>query len=154
MHTVSDAAATRPGLRPDGDSARVRSAAPHDPSDGVALLGGRPVAAAPRAGEARPGVCAVAHRLAARPAVGHGTSAGLAPRGLTRPGRLGARAVAEALTAARDPYARLARGCRPRGCRAPARRVHGRRVRYVIGDEPGQVNGMRWRRRLVRLNRR
>ncbi|MEU2681924.1 hypothetical protein ABZ638_34135, partial [Streptomyces sp. NPDC007107] len=26
-----------------------------------------------------------------------------------------------------------------------ARRVHGRRVRYVIGDEPGQVNGMRWR---------
>src|SRR5688572_27584814 len=43
----------------------------------------------------------------------------------------------------RDPYARLARGCRPRGCRAPARRVHGRRVRYVIGDEPGQVNGMR-----------
>ncbi|WP_373299798.1 tryptophan biosynthesis modulator TrpM [Streptomyces xantholiticus] len=47
--------------------------------------------------------------------------------------------------APRDPYARLARGCRPRGCRAPARRVHGRRVRYVIGDEPGQVNGMRWR---------
>ncbi|WTE72157.1 hypothetical protein OH775_38150 [Streptomyces sp. NBC_01615] len=46
---------------------------------------------------------------------------------------------------ARNPYARLARGCRPRGCRAPARRVHGRRVRYVIGDEPGQVNGMRWR---------
>ncbi|MER5766853.1 hypothetical protein [Streptomyces sp. NPDC001985] len=42
-------------------------------------------------------------------------------------------------------YARLARGCRPRGCRAPARRVHGRRVRYVIGSEPGQVNGMRWR---------
>ncbi|MFG2886158.1 tryptophan biosynthesis modulator TrpM [Streptomyces sp. NPDC048297] len=46
--------------------------------------------------------------------------------------------------ATRDPHARLARGCRPRGCRAPARRVHGRRVRYVIGDEPGQVNGMRW----------
>ncbi|MFE2036565.1 tryptophan biosynthesis modulator TrpM [Streptomyces scopuliridis] len=43
------------------------------------------------------------------------------------------------------PHAPLARGCRPRGCRAPARRVHGRRVRYVIGDEPGQVNGMRWR---------
>ncbi|MFE7036809.1 tryptophan biosynthesis modulator TrpM [Streptomyces sp. NPDC057621] len=42
----------------------------------------------------------------------------------------------------------LARGCRPRGCRAPARRVHGRRVRYVIGDEPGQVNGMRWRQRV------
>ncbi|WP_316248184.1 tryptophan biosynthesis modulator TrpM [Streptomyces sp. TRM49041] len=52
------------------------------------------------------------------------------------------------MTAAAAPlaYARLARGCRPRGCRAPARRVHGRRVRYVIGDEPGQVNGMRWRR--------
>ncbi|MCM2392374.1 tryptophan biosynthesis modulator TrpM [Streptomyces albipurpureus] len=46
-----------------------------------------------------------------------------------------------------DAYARLARGCRPRGCRAPARRVHGRRVRYVIGSEPGQVNGMRWRTR-------
>ncbi|MFB7724803.1 MULTISPECIES: tryptophan biosynthesis modulator TrpM [unclassified Nocardia] len=39
---------------------------------------------------------------------------------------------------------RLAPGCRPRGCRAPARRVLGRRVRYVIGSEPGQVNGMRW----------
>ncbi|MEE1755020.1 hypothetical protein PUR26_21690 [Streptomyces sp. SP18CS02] len=49
-----------------------------------------------------------------------------------------------------DAYARLARGCRPRGCRAPARRVHGRRVRYVIGDEPGQVNGMRWRARTAR----
>ncbi|MFJ9720139.1 tryptophan biosynthesis modulator TrpM [Streptomyces sp. NPDC101213] len=47
---------------------------------------------------------------------------------------------------ATDRYARLARGCRPRGCRAPARRVHGRRVRYVIGDEPGQVNGRRWQR--------
>ncbi|WP_344365039.1 tryptophan biosynthesis modulator TrpM [Streptomyces gobitricini] len=53
-------------------------------------------------------------------------------------------------TASRDPYARLARGCRPRGCRAPARRVRGRRVRYVIGDEPGQVNGMRWRARTAR----
>lgn len=49
-------------------------------------------------------------------------------------------------TAEHVPHAPLARGCRPRGCRAPARRVHGRRVRYVIGDEPGQVNGMRWRR--------
>ncbi|MBF6181171.1 MULTISPECIES: tryptophan biosynthesis modulator TrpM [Nocardia] len=39
---------------------------------------------------------------------------------------------------------RLAPGCRPRGCRAPARRVHGRRVRFVIGAEPGQVDGMRW----------
>ncbi|MFJ4789207.1 tryptophan biosynthesis modulator TrpM [Streptomyces sp. NPDC088794] len=45
-----------------------------------------------------------------------------------------------------DRHARLARGCRPRGCRAPARRIHGRRVRYVIGDEPGQVNGRRWQR--------
>ncbi|MFD4043256.1 tryptophan biosynthesis modulator TrpM [Streptomyces sp. NPDC058605] len=34
------------------------------------------------------------------------------------------------------------------GARAPARRVHGRRVRYVIGDEPGQVNGRRWQRAL------
>ncbi|MFH9675752.1 tryptophan biosynthesis modulator TrpM [Streptomyces sp. NPDC017405] len=47
-----------------------------------------------------------------------------------------------------DRHARLARGCRPRGCRAPARRVHGRRVRYVIGDEPGQVNGRRRQRAL------
>ncbi|WP_079123210.1 tryptophan biosynthesis modulator TrpM [Streptomyces abyssalis] len=45
----------------------------------------------------------------------------------------------------RGPYAALARGCRPRGCRAPARRVHGRRVRYHIGCEPGQINGRRWR---------
>ncbi|MGW2529466.1 tryptophan biosynthesis modulator TrpM [Streptomyces sp. NPDC001595] len=51
-------------------------------------------------------------------------------------------------TTTTDRYARLARGCRPRGCRAPARRVHGRRVRYVIGDEPGQVNGRRWQRPL------
>ncbi|MEU9623604.1 tryptophan biosynthesis modulator TrpM [Streptomyces sp. NPDC098085] len=65
-------------------------------------------------------------------------------------------------TTARDGHVPSARGRRPlvshhpqarrcappfwhRGCRAPARRVHGRRVRYVIGDEPGQVNGMRWR---------
>ncbi|WP_377272131.1 tryptophan biosynthesis modulator TrpM [Peterkaempfera sp. SMS 1(5)a] len=40
---------------------------------------------------------------------------------------------------------RNAPGCRPRGCRAPARRVRGRRVRYVIGCEPGQVQGRRWR---------
>ncbi|WP_077063680.1 hypothetical protein [Streptomyces sp. MP131-18] len=44
------------------------------------------------------------------------------------------------LTADRDP----ARGTRPRGCRAPARRVLGRRVRYHIGCEPGQINGRRW----------
>ncbi|ARF59377.1 hypothetical protein B1H19_12080 [Streptomyces gilvosporeus] len=42
-------------------------------------------------------------------------------------------------------HAALGRGCRPRGCRAPARRVHGRRVRYHIGSEPGQINGRRWR---------
>ncbi|MGW7610598.1 tryptophan biosynthesis modulator TrpM [Streptomyces sp. NPDC054766] len=60
-------------------------------------------------------------------------------------------AVLPVPSAARDPYARLARGCRPRGCRAPARRVHGRRVRYVIGDEPGQVNGMRWPERVRAL---
>ncbi|MFF2702729.1 MULTISPECIES: tryptophan biosynthesis modulator TrpM [Streptomyces] len=61
------------------------------------------------------------------------------PAARTRPG------LRPAGAPARDPHAPLARGCRPRGCRAPARRVHGRRVRYVIGDEPGQVNGMRWR---------
>ncbi|WP_107473934.1 tryptophan biosynthesis modulator TrpM [Streptomyces sp. TP-A0874] len=43
-----------------------------------------------------------------------------------------------------SPHAHLAPGCRPRGCRAPARRVRGRRVRYHIGCEPGQINGMRW----------
>ncbi|MET9699251.1 tryptophan synthase subunit(beta) [Streptomyces sp. NPDC006529] len=56
----------------------------------------------------------------------------------TRPGLPGRGGVPSA-------HAPLARGCRPRGCRAPARRVRGRRVRYVIGSEPGQVNGMRWR---------
>ncbi|MFD1831952.1 MULTISPECIES: tryptophan biosynthesis modulator TrpM [Streptomyces] len=49
--------------------------------------------------------------------------------------------------------ARLARGCRPRGCRAPARRVLGRRVRYHIGCEPGQVDGRRWRAGAVRTGR-
>ncbi|WP_428986127.1 tryptophan biosynthesis modulator TrpM [Streptomyces pyxinae] len=72
------------------------------------------------------------HRTPARPVAGRARPA---PAGSTVPA---GGAVPEA-------YARLARGCRPRGCRAPARRVHGRRVRYVIGDEPGQVNGMRWR---------
>ncbi|WP_078500100.1 tryptophan biosynthesis modulator TrpM [Wenjunlia vitaminophila] len=49
--------------------------------------------------------------------------------------------------ASRDPWAALRPGCRPRGCRAPARRVLGRRVRYVFGPEPGQVQGRRWRLR-------
>ncbi|WP_307792655.1 tryptophan biosynthesis modulator TrpM [Streptomyces sp. HB132] len=73
------------------------------------------------------------------------------PAAPTRPGTRPAGA------GARDPHGRRPpvflrhpqpRRCAPpfwhRGCRAPARRVHGRRVRYVIGDEPGQVNGMRW----------
>ncbi|GFH35158.1 tryptophan biosynthesis modulator TrpM [Streptomyces pacificus] len=64
-------------------------------------------------------------------------------RTATAPGR---HRRGRAAAGAREPHTPLARGCRPRGCRAPARRVHGRRVRYVIGDEPGQVNGMRWRR--------
>lgn len=76
-------------------------------------------------------------------------------QGLAAPGAFGAAAVTRAMrtrlrTAAAPAHAPLARGCRPRGCRAPARRVHGRRVRYVIGDEPGQVNGMRWRPRPAR----
>ncbi|MFH8465688.1 tryptophan biosynthesis modulator TrpM [Streptomyces sp. NPDC017991] len=81
-------------------------------------------------------------------------NAGRIPAATTRPGfrpdgrPACVRSVAAGISPAAGPYARLARGCRPRGCRAPARRVHGRRVRYVIGDEPGQVNGMRWRRRV------
>ncbi|MFF7390381.1 tryptophan biosynthesis modulator TrpM [Streptomyces scabiei] len=66
------------------------------------------------------------------------------------PGPVGCAPMFSITMTPRDPYARLARGCRPRGCRAPARRVHGRRVRYVIGDEPGQVNGMRWPRTRTR----
>ncbi len=115
---ASFAAVTRPGPRPDGISVRAWRAAP-------------------------PAAPALSHeddrRLGARPA-----AAALC----TDEARLGVRVVAATPSAARDPYARLARGCRPRGCRAPARRVHGRRVRYVIGDEPGQVNGMRWRPRV------
>lgn len=47
-------------------------------------------------------------------------------------------------TAARDPHAPLARGCRPRGCRAPARRVHGRMcaVRDRGRARPGQRHAM------------
>ncbi|WP_078503616.1 tryptophan biosynthesis modulator TrpM [Streptomyces sulphureus] len=44
-----------------------------------------------------------------------------------------------------EAHPALARGRRPRGCRAPARRALGRRVRYHIGCEPGQINGRRWR---------
>ncbi|WP_436773817.1 tryptophan biosynthesis modulator TrpM [Yinghuangia sp. YIM S09857] len=47
----------------------------------------------------------------------------------------------------RDLAGRFARGAKPRGCRAPARRVLGRRVRFVIGCEPGQIQGRRWRHR-------
>ncbi|MFI8099919.1 tryptophan biosynthesis modulator TrpM [Streptomyces sp. NPDC101118] len=72
------------------------------------------------------------------------TTARRAPR--PRPSRLGSGlAGLRAEGVARDPHAPLARGCKPRGCRAPARRVLGRRVRYILGSEPGQVNGMRWR---------
>ncbi|WP_435173229.1 tryptophan biosynthesis modulator TrpM [Actinacidiphila sp. bgisy145] len=68
---------------------------------------------------------------------------------MTVPGRLPGAAPRAARPARLSPMAiaqRLAPGCKPRGCRAPARRVLGRRVRYVIGCEPGQVNGSRWRR--------
>ncbi|WP_443058776.1 tryptophan biosynthesis modulator TrpM [Streptomyces sp. NBC_00400] len=75
------------------------------------------------------------------------------------PGQVGARAAAGAT---RVPRPALVPGFPPaahrrpepqrcalppwhRGCRAPARRVHGRRVRYHIGSEPGQINGRRWR---------
>ncbi|WP_372464030.1 tryptophan biosynthesis modulator TrpM [Streptomyces pinistramenti] len=80
----------------------------------------------------------------------------------TLPGPAGARALAAAVRLpypVAGPRARTAAshraGARPsrcalppwhRGCRAPARRIHGRRVRYHIGSEPGQINGMRWRR--------
>ncbi|WP_186382353.1 MULTISPECIES: tryptophan biosynthesis modulator TrpM [Amycolatopsis] len=43
------------------------------------------------------------------------------------------------------PDARFARGRTRCGCQAPARRIKGRRVRYHIGCEPGQVRGRRWR---------
>jgi hypothetical protein len=56
-----------------------------------------------------------------------------------------ATAAPDAAACGLDAYARLRRGCRPRGCRAPPRRVRGRRVRYHIGCEPGQINGRRWR---------
>ncbi|WP_373292097.1 tryptophan biosynthesis modulator TrpM [Streptomyces daqingensis] len=79
----------------------------------------------------------------ARRRPGPGTDSGRScsvPSGLRRHG------------AGAGPYAALARGCRPRGCRAPARRVHGRRVRYHIGCEPGQINGRRWRPSGARLS--
>ncbi|MEU8619985.1 tryptophan synthase subunit(beta) [Streptomyces sp. NPDC048623] len=68
------------------------------------------------------------------------------------PGRIARGAAGVHADGSDRRHAPLARGCRPRGCRAPARRVHGRRVRYVIGDEPGQVNGMRWRPRRARVS--
>ncbi|MBA0050377.1 tryptophan synthase subunit(beta) [Streptomyces sp. AJS327] len=67
-------------------------------------------------------------------------SAALPPRPAPRArGRVRASAVSA------EVHPALARGRRPRGCRAPARRVRGRRVRYHIGSEPGQINGRRWR---------
>ncbi|MFF3888295.1 tryptophan biosynthesis modulator TrpM [Streptomyces sp. NPDC001914] len=126
-------AVPRPGHRPDGVPACAGSAAP------------APAGALPRARTGSP-----------RPVTpGEGSPAPVAPLPLPGDpyaGHLGVpSAVLPVPSAARDPYARLARGCRPRGCRAPARRVHGRRVRYVIGDEPGQVNGMRWPERVRAL---
>lgn len=125
-------AAPRPGSRPDGVAACAGSV-PSARSGGL----GRPRAGSP-----------VPDAVPSTPSHGHPVPAGrfesgrpLLPSGTALP----------AASAARDPYARLARGCRPRGCRAPARRVHGRRVRYVIGDEPGQVNGMRWPERVRAL---
>ncbi|MEU6625727.1 hypothetical protein ABZ926_33895 [Streptomyces litmocidini] len=80
------------------------------------------------------------------------TAQGTAPGGAVVPaGAPGRRSRLRTAAAPVSKHAPLARGCRPRGCRAPARRVHGRRVRYVIGSEPGQVNGMRWRPRLARI---
>ncbi|MFE7553763.1 tryptophan biosynthesis modulator TrpM [Streptomyces gardneri] len=79
------------------------------------------------------------------------TALGSAPGGPVVPADVsGRRGRLRTAAAPVSKHAPLARGCRPRGCRAPARRVHGRRVRYVIGDEPGQVNGMRWRPRPAR----
>ncbi|MER7535169.1 hypothetical protein ABTX77_10285 [Streptomyces sp. NPDC097704] len=79
------------------------------------------------------------------------TALGPAPGGSVVPADAsGRRGRLRTVAAPVSKHAPLARGCRPRGCRAPARRVHGRRVRYVIGSEPGQVNGMRWRPRLAR----
>ncbi|MFE2557475.1 tryptophan biosynthesis modulator TrpM [Streptomyces sp. NPDC059352] len=80
------------------------------------------------------------------------TARGHAPGGSVVPAdvAVGRRSRLRTAAAPVSKHAPLARGCRPRGCRAPARRVHGRRVRYVIGSEPGQVNGMRWRPRPAR----
>ncbi|MFD6924022.1 tryptophan biosynthesis modulator TrpM [Streptomyces sp. NPDC059944] len=126
-------AVPRPGSRPDGVAACAGSA-PSDPSVGPARPGAGSPAPRTDDGDSRPSAAPLDHsgRSGTRPFVPSG-------------------AVLPVASAARDPYARLARGCRPRGCRAPARRVHGRRVRYVIGDEPGQVNGMRWPERVRAL---
>ncbi|GAB2955602.1 tryptophan biosynthesis modulator TrpM [Streptomyces heilongjiangensis] len=100
--------------------------------------------AADRSGHAPAGAAGCVRAVTTAP-----PTAGAAEPAIPHPGEAGPVGCAPMFPltmTARDPYARLARGCRPRGCRAPARRVHGRRVRYVIGDEPGQVNGMRWPR--------
>ncbi|MFJ6751838.1 MULTISPECIES: tryptophan biosynthesis modulator TrpM [unclassified Streptomyces] len=96
------------------------------------------------------------------------TAAGIRrPARVLHPGPVGVRAAAGAAPASRGPGAAgpaggsrgrgprcdSRRSPRPvrcalppwhRGCRAPARRIHGRRVRYHIGSVPGQINGMRW----------
>ncbi|MFD9816395.1 tryptophan biosynthesis modulator TrpM [Streptomyces sp. NPDC059080] len=78
-----------------------------------------------------------------------GAPAGCAPDGL--PGHGPALSLTpRARRTARRAAVRCALPPWHRGCRAPARRVRGRRVRYHIGSEPGQTNGMRWRRGPVR----
>lgn len=124
------AAVPRPGSRPDGVPARAGSALPDRSGDLLRSRAGSPLPCTDDADSVPSAAPDGPLDLAGRSRAGRP----FVPSGAALP----------AASSARDPYARLARGCRPRGCRAPARRVHGRRVRYVIGDEPGQVNGMRW----------
>jgi hypothetical protein len=83
---------------------------------------------------------------------GGGAECSHRPRTAARPVRGGTarqvgRGAAPVLLAAAPRPPRRIGYVLQRGCRAPARRVLGRRVRYVIGCEPGQVQGMRWRPR-------
>ncbi|WTX82715.1 hypothetical protein OG826_32190 [Streptomyces sp. NBC_00645] len=130
-------AVPRPGLCPDGVPARAGSVLPRPAGEVPPARAGSP-APGPDGGDPLP-------------TVAPGTHSSLPGDTYSGRPRVPSAAVLPVPSAARDPYARLARGCRPRGCRAPARRVHGRRVRYVIGDEPGQVNGMRWPERVRAL---